>query len=147
MRLTTKGRFAVSAMLDLALQPQRSPVPLMSISERQNISLSYLEQLFSKLRRRKLVQSYRGPGGGYRLARDRSEISIAEVIEAVDEAVDATNCKGKGKCKDDFPCICHKLWQGLNEVMLDYLGKVTLEDLVSGKYSCDSEKEAAKQPK
>lgn len=139
MRLTTKGRFAVSAMLDLALQSQRSPVPLTSISERQKISLSYLEQLFSKLRRHDLVQSYRGSGGGYRLSRARADITIAEVIEAVDEVVDATNCKGKGDCKNKWPCISHKLWEGLNKAMLDYLQTVTLEDLVSGKYSCHDE--------
>ena len=139
MRLTTKGRFAVAAMLDLALQSQEVPVPLMSISERQKISLSYLEQLFSKLRRHHLVQSYRGPGGGYRLAKEKSEISIAEVIEAVDEAVDATNCQGKANCKNNWPCISHKLWTGLNSVMHDYLKTVTLEDLVSGRYSCSND--------
>jgi Rrf2 family iron-sulfur cluster assembly transcriptional regulator len=139
MRLTTKGRFAVSAMVDLALQSQRAPVPLTSISERQKISLSYLEQLFSKLRRHDLVQSYRGPGGGYRLARERSDITIAQVIKAVDEVVDATNCKGKGGCKNKWPCISHKLWEGLNKAMLDYLETVTLEDLVSGRYSCHNE--------
>ena len=139
MKLTTKGRFAVSAMVDLALQSQRAPVPLTGISKRQKISLSYLEQLFSKLRRHDLVQSYRGAGGGYRLARERSNITIAQVIEAVDEVVDATNCRGKGDCKSKWPCISHKLWEGLNKAMLDYLQTVTLEDLVSGRYSCHNE--------
>lgn len=138
MRLTTKGRFAVAAMLDLASHDNNTPVPLLSISERQHISLSYLEQLFSKLRRHALVKSYRGPGGGYRLARPRDEISIADVITAVDETVDATNCKGEGNCHcDGGQCIAHELWQGLNKTMLEYLSRITLQELTASKNNND----------
>jgi Rrf2 family iron-sulfur cluster assembly transcriptional regulator len=130
MRLTTKGRFAVTAMLDLAMQPGNRPVTLASISRRQSISLSYLEQLFGKLRRRMLVDSVRGPGGGYTLARNLDAVSVADIITAVDESVDATQCGGKENCHDEQKCITHDLWVVLNRHILDYLGGVTLRQLV-----------------
>ena len=130
MRLTTKGRFAVTAMIDLALRQNNGPVTLAAISQRQQISLSYLEQLFGKLRRSELVDSVRGPGGGYRLARDMETVSVAAVIAAVDEPIDATQCGGKENCHDDHKCITHDLWTNLNQHILDYLGAVTLKQLV-----------------
>lgn len=130
MRLTTKGRFAVTAMIDLAMQHGAGPVTLAEISQRQKISLSYLEQLFAKLRRCAIVDSVRGPGGGYRVARDTAQVSVAEIILAVDEPLDATQCGGKENCQDDKKCITHDLWAKLNEHMLDYLGGVTLRQLV-----------------
>jgi Rrf2 family transcriptional regulator, iron-sulfur cluster assembly transcription factor len=131
MRLTTKGRFAVTAMVDLSMRQTRGPVTLSAISERQHISLSYLEQLFGKLRRAKLVTSVRGPGGGYCLARPTGGISVAEIITAVDEPIDATQCGGKENCIDDRRCVTHDLWATLNEKMNDYLGSVSLADVVS----------------
>ena len=131
MRLTTKGRFAVTAMVDLSMRPTRGPVTLAAISERQHISLSYLEQLFGKLRRAKLVNSVRGPGGGYNLARATSEITVADIISAVDEPIDATQCGGKENCNDDRRCVTHDLWSTLNEKMNEYLGSVSLADVVS----------------
>ena len=131
MRLTTKGRFAVTAMVDLSMRQTRGPVTLAAISERQQISLSYLEQLFGKLRRAKLVTSVRGPGGGYCLARETSGISVAEIITAVDEPIDATQCGGKENCIDDRRCVTHDLWATLNEKMNDYLSSVSLADVVS----------------
>ena len=131
MRLTTKGRFAVTAMVDLSMRQTRGPVTLAAISERQHISLSYLEQLFGKLRRAKLVTSVRGPGGGYCLARPTSGISVAEIITAVDEPMDATQCGGKENCLDDRRCVTHDLWATLNEKMNDYLRSVSLADVVS----------------
>ena len=130
MRLTTKGRFAVTAMLDLAMQHSSHPVTLAEISQRQKISLSYLEQLFGKMRRRALVNSVRGPGGGYRLAKDMGRVSVADIIAAVDEPIDSTRCGGKENCHDDKKCITHDLWAKLNEHILDYLGAVTLKQLV-----------------
>jgi Rrf2 family iron-sulfur cluster assembly transcriptional regulator len=131
MRLTTKGRFAVTAMVDLAMRQTRGPVTLAAISERQHISLSYLEQLFGKLRRHKLVSSVRGPGGGYNLARPTQNITVAEIISAVDEPLDATQCGGKENCHDDKRCMTHDLWARLNEKMHEYLASVTLADLVA----------------
>lgn len=131
MRLTTKGRFAVTAMLDLALQDEAKPVTLAGISERQGISLSYLEQLFSRLRRNGLVKSVRGPGGGYRVARNPREISVSEIIAAVDELIDATQCGGKENCHDDRRCMTHDLWSSLNNKILEYLSGVSLADLVA----------------
>lgn len=131
MRLTTKGRFAVTAMIDLALRQNDGPVTLAGISERQSISLSYLEQLFGKLRRHKLVASVRGPGGGYCLARDGDEISVADIIAAVDEPLDATQCGGKQNCKDEHSCMTHELWTSLNAKMFEYLNSVTLGELVN----------------
>ena len=131
MRLTTKGRFAVTAMVDLALRQNRGPVTLAAISERQHISLSYLEQLFGKLRRAALVSSVRGPGGGYNLAQPAGGITVADIVTAVDEAMDATQCGGKENCHDDKRCMTHDLWATLNEKMNDYLSSVTLADVVS----------------
>ena len=131
MRLTTKGRFAVTAMVDLSMRQTRGPVTLAAISERQHISLSYLEQLFGKLRRAKLVNSVRGPGGGYNLAKPISDITVAAIISAVDEPIDATQCAGKENCNDDRRCITHDLWATLNEKMNDYLTSVSLADVVS----------------
>ena len=130
MRLTTKGRFAVTAMTDLAMNGSAGPVALASISERQRISLSYLEQLFGKLRRHKLVDSVRGPGGGYCLVRPMERITVAEVVRAVDEALDATQCGGRETCRDESRCLTHELWTTLNRKMYDYLESVTLSDLV-----------------
>lgn len=130
MRLTTKGRFAVTAMIDLAMQHGSGPVTLAEISGRQKISLSYLEQLFGKLRRHRLVESVRGPGGGYCLAKDMAEVSVSEIILAVDEPIDATQCGGKENCQDDRKCLTHDLWAALNERIFDYLGGVTLRQLV-----------------
>jgi Rrf2 family iron-sulfur cluster assembly transcriptional regulator len=130
MRLTTKGRFAVTAMIDLGLRQHLGPVTLAAISQRQRISLSYLEQLFGKLRRHALVESTRGPGGGYTLGRNAPNISVADIIYAVDEPLDATQCRGKENCDNDQRCMTHDLWANLNRVMVDYLDSVTLHDLV-----------------
>ena len=130
MRLTTKGRFAVTAVLDLAMRASKKPVTLISISTRQNISLSYLEQLFGKLRRNNIVESVRGPGGGYYLARSAAKITVADIVQAVDEKVDATNCDGEGNCQGGQPCITHDLWMGLNEKIYDYLESVSVQQLV-----------------
>jgi len=108
MRLTTKGRYAVTAMLDLALHYKDGPITLADISQRQGISLSYLEQLFSKLRKQGLVDSTRGPGGGYRLSRDANQIAVADVITAVDEKVETTRCGGLSNCQDDQQCLTHE---------------------------------------
>ncbi len=130
MRLTTKGRFAVTALLDLAMQHSNSPVTLADISQRQKISLSYLEQLFAKLRQSELVESVRGPGGGYCLAKDLSQVSVADIILAVDEPIDATQCGGKENCHNEGKCMTHDLWAKLNDLIFDYLGAVTLKELV-----------------
>lgn len=130
MRLTTKGRYAVTAMLDLALNARQAPVSLADISERQGISLSYLEQLFAKLRRNDLVSSVRGPGGGYQLARAAAEIQIVQVIDAVDESVDATRCQGKGDCQGGETCLTHYLWCELSEQIHDFLSGISLATLV-----------------
>jgi len=130
MRLTTKGRYAVTAVLDLAIHQGQGPISLADIADRQGISLSYLEQLFSKLRRRALVSSVRGPGGGYHLARDASAIYVAEVITAVDEHIDTTRCGGNGNCKDSGPCLTHDLWMDLSDRIYGYLNNISLQDLV-----------------
>ena len=130
MKLTTKGRFAVTALLDLAMQQGTGPVTLAGISHRQQISLSYLEQLFAKLRQRGLVASVRGPGGGYRLAKDSVQITVAEIILAVDEPMDSTQCGGKENCLDDRKCLTHDLWVRLNDLIFDHLGSVSLRQLV-----------------
>lgn len=135
MRLTTKGRFAVTAMIDLALRQGNGPVSLAGISERQSISLSYLEQLFGKLRRHAIVESIRGPGGGYSLARRADKVTVADIIIAVDEPIDATQCGGKEHCHgadaaSGARCMTHELWATLNEKMVDYLDSVSLQDLV-----------------
>ncbi|MBU6952560.1 Fe-S cluster assembly transcriptional regulator IscR [Hahella sp. HN01] len=133
MRLTTKGRYAVTAMLDLALHGDGGPVSLADISARQGISLSYLEQLFAKLRRNRLVSSVRGPGGGYKLARPLGETAVAEIIEAVNESIDATRCGRKGDCQGGEICLTHHLWQDLSERIHDYLSSISLEELVSSR--------------
>jgi len=138
MRLTTKGRFAVTAMVDLAMQGGRGPVTLASISERQRISLSYLEQLFGKLRRNNLVESVRGPGGGYYLARVANKIKVSEIVVAVDEPLDATYCEEKGNCHEGKPCLTHDLWLGLNERIYAYLESVNLQQLVEGQTKSSS---------
>ena len=133
MRLTTKGRFAVTAMIDLALRQDNGPVTLAAISQRQQISLSYLEQLFGKLRRHELVESTRGPGGGYTLARKAGDITVADIILSVDEPLDATQCAGKETCRsgeDATRCMTHDLWASLNTKMVEFLDSVTLKKLV-----------------
>ena len=131
MRLTTKGRFAVTAMIDLAMRHGEGPVTLAGISERQKISLSYLEQLFGKVRRHALVDSVRGPGGGYCLAKGLDEVSVADIIQAVDEPIDATQCGGRENCRDDQRCMTHDLWTNLNKRIFEYLESVTLAQLVA----------------
>ena len=139
MRLTTKGRFAVMAMADLALHGGSSPVTLSSISERQKISQSYLEQLFGKLRKRNIVVAVRGPGGGYYLARPSAQISVADIVVAVDESVDATRCGGKANCHDEKQCITHDLWMGLNDALYGYMAGVSLQNLVDAATKLKSE--------
>ena len=130
MRLTTKGRYAVTAMLDLALHGEGRPVSLADISGRQNISLSYLEQLFAKLRRNELVSSVRGPGGGYRLSRGGHEIFVAQIIDAVNEAVDATGCRGTSDCQQGEVCLTHHLWCDLSDQIHGFLSQISLSNLV-----------------
>ena len=130
MRLTTKGRYAVTAMLDLALHESLGPVNLMDISKRQGISLAYLEQLFLRLRKQGLISSARGPGGGYRLQQPRADISVADVIRAVDEQVDATRCGGHQNCQADERCLTHDLWEDLSQHITGFLSDISLSDLV-----------------
>ncbi|NOR43105.1 MAG: Rrf2 family transcriptional regulator [Gammaproteobacteria bacterium] len=130
MRLSTKGRYSVTAMLDLAIHDKAGPVTLADISQCQGISLSYLEQLFARLRQSGLVKGVRGPGGGYRLARPASEINIAEIICSVDENVDVTQCKGGGNCQDGAKCLTHELWTGLSVKLYDFLSDITLAQFV-----------------
>ncbi|MDD7805246.1 MAG: Rrf2 family transcriptional regulator [Endozoicomonas sp. (ex Botrylloides leachii)] len=131
MRLTTKGRYAVTAVLDLALHSGQGAVALADISERQGISLSYLEQLFSRLRRQNVVSSVRGPGGGYLLTRDSCKIFVAEVIDAVNESVDATRCKGNSDCQQGAICLTHHLWRDLSCQIHKFLGGISLADLMA----------------
>lgn len=131
MRLTTKGRFAVTAMLDLAIHSPHGAVKLNAISERQQISLSYLEQLFSKLRRASLVESIRGPGGGYILAVSADQINIAQIIAAAEDSLDATQCSSKANCHNGSPCLTHQLWEDLNHTINDYLSGITLQSVLS----------------
>lgn len=130
MRLTTRGRYAVTAMLDLALHSGERPITLAEISRRQNISLSYLEQLFARLRQGGLVSSIRGPGGGYRLGKLAEEVNIAAIIDAVNESVDATSCSGKGNCQEGEVCLTHYLWDDLSSQIHDFLSKISLQDLM-----------------
>lgn len=130
MRLTTKGRYAVTAMLDLALHAQSGPVSLADISRRQQISLSYLEQLFAKLRQGTLVTSVRGPGGGYKLNRQAEEVYVAQIIDAVNESVDATNCGGEGNCQQGEVCLTHYLWSDLSDQIHAFLSGISLADLL-----------------
>lgn len=131
MRLTTKGRYAVTAMLDLAVHHQKGPVALSDISDRQEISLSYLEQLFSQLRKNGLVKSTRGPGGGYRLNLEAEKIFIADVIAAVDEKLDTTRCRGSKNCQNNMRCLTHDLWEELGEQIHIFLSGISLHQLVS----------------
>ncbi len=130
MRLTTKGRYAVTAMLDLALHHDQGPIRLAGISDRQGISLSYLEQLFAQLRRQDLVKSVRGPGGGYHLGRHAGAISVAEVIAAVNEDTDTTRCGGSGDCQEGETCLTHHLWMDLSDQVREFLQNISLGDLV-----------------
>jgi len=147
VRLTTKGRYAVTAMLDLAFHSRVKPVTLTDIATRQTISLSYLEQLFSRLRRADLVVGVRGPGGGYKLGCEANEISISEIILAVDEQVDLTNCERKGNCQDGQPCLTHDLWMGLSETVSSYLEGISLGELLSqaDEKECTSQGSEAQQ--
>lgn len=142
MKLTTKGRYAVTAMLDLALHDGQGPINLADIARRQEISLAYLEQLFAKLRRNSLVESARGPGGGYRLKRPADEISVQDVIAAVDEPVDATRCGGLENCQGELRCLTHDLWEELNARISEFFNSVTLGDLIQRK---DIQQTAARQ--
>ncbi|MCK5725830.1 MAG: Rrf2 family transcriptional regulator [Thiotrichaceae bacterium] len=154
MKLTTKGRYAVTAMLDLALHNNGNPVSLAEISGRQSISLSYLEQLFSKLRKNKLVVSMRGPGGGYRLGREPESVSISDIISAVDENIDATRCGGAANCEgDNKRCLTHDLWMDLSKQIQTFLSNISLEDMkkkgdilaISGLTDCNTDKLIIKQ--
>lgn len=131
MRLTTKGRYAVTSMLDLALHMHNAPVSLSDVAIRQGISLSYLEQLFAKLRKKGLVSSVRGPGGGYLLNKPAAEISISEVVDAVNEQIDATNCAGKGNCQQGSKCLTHNLWSDLSDQIHNFLSSITLASLMA----------------
>ena len=133
MRLTTKGRFAVTAMIDVAMHSTDGPVTLAGVADRQHISLSYLEQLFGKLRRRGLVDSVRGPGGGYSLAREAAKVTVADIILAVDEPIDATSCGGEENCHEDKRCMTHDLWAGLNKHIHAYLAQISLAQLIAAK--------------
>ena len=139
MRFTTKGRFAVTAMLDLAMHADQHAVKLNAISERQNISLSYLEQLFSKLRRAGLVESIRGPGGGYILGNSGSNTNIAQIIAAAEDSLDATQCSGKANCHNGSPCITHNLWEDLNHTITNYLSKITLQTIIDQQHHASTE--------
>lgn len=131
MKLTTKGRYAVTAMLDISLHCTDKPVSLAEISERQDISLSYLEQLFSKLRKQGLVKSMRGPGGGYRLSREPSKIAMSEIILAVDENVDLSKCGGLGNCTKNGHCLTHDLWMDLSHRIQSFLDDISLEEMMN----------------
>lgn len=131
MKLTTKGRYAVTAMLDLALHSVRNPITLSDISDRQSLSLSYLEQLFARLKKNKLVASTRGPGGGYQLAKAPEDINVAEVIMAVDEPIDATGCGGTKDCQKGSMCLAHNLWLDLSESIYDYLNNISLAEVIN----------------
>jgi len=129
MKLTTRGRYAVTAMLDLALNGKQGPISLAAISQRQDISLSYLEQLFAKLRKNDLVASVRGPGGGYRLSRADEQINVADIISAVNESTDSTSCQGKGDCQNGEPCLTHQLWDDLSQQIHAFLSGISLATL------------------
>jgi len=131
MRLTAKGRYAVTAMLDLAVHENCGPICLADISARQGISLSYLEQLFSKLRKSNLVSSVRGPGGGYELSRDSTTIFVAEIVDSVDETVDATKCQGKADCNQGERCLTHELWSDLSIQIHQFLSKIDLASIIA----------------
>jgi Rrf2 family iron-sulfur cluster assembly transcriptional regulator len=130
MKLTSKGRYAVTAMIDIALNQDLGSITLSEISERQDISLSYLEQLFAKMKRADLVHSTRGPGGGYKLSREANEISISQIIFAVDEKLDPRKCEGKGNCQGGKQCLSHRLWDDLSDMIEDFLSDVNLQTLI-----------------
>ena len=131
MRLTAKGRYAVTAMLDLAVHQGEGPISLADISERQGISLSYLEQLFAKLRRNELVKSVRGPGGGYQLSREAGTIYVAEIVDSVDERVDSTRCAGRANCHHGRECLTHELWTDLSEQIHQFLNNIDLASIIA----------------
>ena len=131
MKLTTKSRYAVTAMLDIAYYDKGKPISLPEIAERQGISLSYLEQLFARLKKNGLVESIKGPGGGYRLSKDANDIVISEVIKAVDESVETTACNGKANCHNNQQCLSHNLWEDLGEEINNFLSDVTLQQVIS----------------
>ena len=133
MKLTAKGRYAVTAMLDLAVHEEKGPISLADISDRQGISLSYLEQLFAKLRRQHLVQSVRGPGGGYRLSRPADEIYVAQIVDSVDENVDATKCNGRADCQGGEKCLTHELWSDLSDQIHQFLNGIDLASLIENR--------------
>lgn len=137
MKLTTKGRYAVTAMLDLAIHAQSKPVPLADISQRQGVSLSYLEQLFSRLRKGNLVESARGPGGGYRLARAADQIAVVEVLKAIDENIEITNCDQKANCQNGEPCLTHELWMDLSHRIYEFLEGISLGQLIERQHVRD----------
>jgi len=130
LKLTSKGRYAVTAMLDLAFHTETGPVTLSEISKRQDISLSYLEQLFTRLRKQELVRSTRGPGGGYSLNRSVDQLAVAEIVAAVDETVDTTRCSGASNCHDGRQCLAHELWDDLSQQIFGFLNNITLQDLM-----------------
>ena len=140
MKLTTKGRFAVSAILDIALNQKQGPVTLRAVSERQGISLSYLEQLFSKLRRREIVSSIRGPGGGYKIIKAYTEITVRQIIAAVDEKIDTTQCGGTENCHAGNRCMTHDLWISVNKKILSYLDSLSLQDLYDNYHISQNDK-------
>ena len=140
MRLTTKGRFAVTAMVDLAMRGGKTPLTLAAISERQKISLSYLEQLFGKLRRNNIVKSVRGPGGGYNLAKPAAQLNVADIIVAVEEQIDSRQCEGREPCMGEKRCMTHDLWESLNDTVLNFLAGVTLADLVQKQNTKNAQK-------
>lgn len=131
MKLSTRGRYAVTAMLDLAMRYDRGVVALSEVATRQGLSLAYLEQLFAQLRRRELVVSTRGPGGGYALSRSPAAISVAQIIDAIDENIDTTLCGGNKNCAAAAPCLTHYLWAELSDRIRDFLSGVTLGDLMT----------------
>lgn len=140
MRLTTRGRYAVTAMLDLAIYARQEPVCLSDISKRQAISVSYLEQLFAQLRKNGLVKSIRGPGGGYQLNRGAGEIFILEIVDAINENVDATRCQGRGDCMNGEKCITHELWTDLSDQIRRFLGEISLGQLVEKRQRSEAQK-------
>lgn len=151
MRLTTKGRYAVTAMLDLAFHADQGPVTLAQISQRQGVSVSYLEQLFAKLRRCKLVTSVRGPGGGYRLASNAAQISVAQIVEAAGDSMDATHCHGRADCQQGEVCLTHHMWSDLSRGLQQFLNGISLADLIcrediKGVYSRQNESGCAPVP-
>lgn len=131
MRLTTKGRYAVTAVLDLALHQDNGPVSLAAISKRQCISLSYLEQLFAKLRRNSIVSSTRGPGGGYKLTNNVDQIRVSDIILAVDESCRVVDCADSDGCAGDYQCLTHDLWQELSNEIRSFLDGITISEIMS----------------